>query len=364
MAEVKTEIVKNEGVTSGPVSAALAECYNGVGISMRKMRSFESLPEKAWKLIDDEVVRVARSTLVGVRDLNSKPQMSKTFNGMRAQVYTIPTVSDLGEAYMAVSPDTQISKDALDFGSQSVPMVVTYKDFKVNTKQVAMASRAGIPFETILVSEAVRSVALKLDETLFKGNFYASGYNVYGYTTFPGRLTYTIPKPWRNPDTANEATPNEIFNDINEMINISIRNNHFGPWVLYIPYTVQARLNQDYFYSGAVDSSVISGTSIRTRLMTLPGLDAINMTQFLEDTFPITPVAGTYNQECVLVEMQPETVQLINGLPLTVGDWEPPGSKNWEHTFKAVAMSVPFIKTDYKGQCGIIHGVSQAEITT
>jgi hypothetical protein len=117
--------------------------------------------------------------------------------------------------------------------------------------------------------------------------------------------------------------------------------NHMGPWVLYIPWQYQVRLNQDY----TVETSgyPVSG-SIQNRLSQLPGLEAIRVSKNLA------------NDNVVLVEMNSSSVQLITGLPMSVQDWEPANSNNWKHLFKVLTISVPFLYSDYDGNCGIVHG--------
>lgn len=301
----------------------------------RVYRSFETLPKEAWEQIDDTVIRTAKENLVGIADLNANANTNKFYDGMASSIYTHKRISEVGAATVGVNPDKSSPTSILEMSDLSVPMVVTWKDFTLNTNQVAMANRVGLPLGFSLVEEATRSVARKLEQDLFIGNFTANGATRYGYCTYPDRQQYPLLPSWLT------ATPSEIMNDVNAMMTLSMKENHFGPWMLYVPWEYQERLNQDYLV--AVNNYPGVG-SIRSRLMQLPGLIDIRV--------------GTYvpNDSVVLVEMNSSTVILINGMPIRALAWEPPGTPNWDHKFKVMAISVPMMISDYKGNCGIIHG--------
>jgi len=333
----KTELITN-GTPSGPVSEALMNVYDGISFSMQNFRSLASLPERAWKYFDDVLIAVAKRELVGIADLAKRAETNVTFDGMTASVYTRDRISEMADANIAMTPDTRGEAGTLAFDSIGVPLAVTYKDFLVNTKQIAMAERVGLPLRTQLVAEATRAVSRTLEELLFNGEYVAAGSTIYGYTKFPSRKTYTIPESW----TAATCYPNEIMRDVNEMVTKAFQANHFGPYVLYIPWEYQVRLNLDYT-TGDASAYPVNGT-IRDRLLQIAGLEDIRVSKNLAI------------DNVILAEMSSSTVQLITGMPMTVADWEPAGSPNWQHLFKVFTISVPFLMADYDGNCGIVHG--------
>lgn len=311
-----------------------------INMQMRKYRACEgpeTLPREAWEQIDDMVIRTAKENLVGIADLNANPATNKFYDGMSSSIYTHKRISEIGSATVGRSPDKSSDSARLEMDDLSVPMLVTWKDFTLNTNQVAMANRIGLPLGFTLVEEATRSVARKLEENLFIGNFPANGATMWGYTTFPDKQNYPIAKDW----AAATTTPEEIMNDVNEMMSKSMQQNHFGPWILYIPWEYQVRLNQDYLTT--VNNYPGVG-SIRERLFQLPGLIDIRVGTYVPD------------KSVVLVEMTSDTVILINGMPIRALAWEPPGTPNWDHKFKVMTITVPLLISDYKGQCGIVHG--------
>jgi len=325
---------------------AMMSLYNGNRIDFRKYRSFETLPREAWEQIDDTLIRTAKENLVGIADLNANPATNMTYDGMSSSVYTRKRISEIGAATVSVTPDTTSDSAILAMDDLSVPMMVTYKDFNINTNQMAMAARIGMPLGFALVEEATRSVTRTLENNLFNGILTANGATAYGYFTYPSRQRYLLGggdtppgKSW----AAIDSDPDQILADINMMMSLSMQANHFGPWMLYIPWQYQTRLNQDYVVGTYNTGFPVSG-SIRSRLMELPGLIGIRVSNYVP------------NDNVALVEMTSDTVMLINGMPLRALAWEPPGTPNWDHKFKVMTISMPMMISDYKGQCGIIHG--------
>jgi uncharacterized linocin/CFP29 family protein len=330
--QVHTQVLDNFDARN----LAMYAMFGRTSVDFREYRKLETLPREAWEDIDDQVITTAKENLVGIADLNTIKGMSEIYDGMGASVYTRKRTSETGEATNAVTPDNQSDTNVLDMDDLSVPMIVTYKDFTINTKQQSMASRIGLPLSLTLVSEATRSVARKLEENLFTGLIEANGATLYGYTTFPQRLEAEI-SDWS--DDVN-IKPDQIMREINSMMSQSMENNHRGPWMLYIPWQYQVRLNEDY--TTGADYPVAG--SIRNRLRQLPNLIDIRIASFIPDG------------EVVLVEMTSDTITLINGMPMRALAWEPNGTPHWNHKFKVMAIAVPLCVADYKGQCGIVHG--------
>ena len=301
--------------------------------NMAQYRKLSTLPERAWKYIDERMLAVAKAELVGIADLAGSADTNINFDGTSSSVYLRDRVSEVNEAKMAMSPDTRGESGALLFDEIGVPLPVTYKDFPVEKRQIEGTRRENIPFRTTLIEESTRAVSRMLEETLFNGSYTAAGSTLYGYTTFPDRNTYTLAPGWVT------ATPEEIFDDVNAMVNLSMTANHYGPWNLYIPSTYQVRLNEDY-----VVGTTPTGQSISERILQIPGLQNIKTSRNLA------------TDNVVLAEMSSSTVQMINGLPMQVIDWEPANSPNWRHTWKVLTIMVPFIYSDYEGQCGVVHG--------
>jgi uncharacterized linocin/CFP29 family protein len=174
----------NKGNPSGPITSALMGGKQGIEA---RYRSFESLPERAWKYLDERMMSVAKSELVGIADLSMHSDTNITFDGLSASVFTRDRVSEMGEAKRAMSPDNRGDAAIVDFDTIGVPLFVTFKDFWVDRRRMQSADRENISLYSQSVDEATRSVARYLEEMLFNGQYNAAGSTAYGYTTFPDR---------------------------------------------------------------------------------------------------------------------------------------------------------------------------------
>lgn len=315
--------------------------YSGVNIDFRQYLSAALLPEKAWKYIDEVVTQVGREEHVGITDLKNAPGVVKQFDGMSADVYLERRSSGVNHARIATTPDNRGEGQKQDYETFGVPMLVTFQEYIMDTKKARMAARIGLPIDTNLAEECSYSVAQLLEQTLFNGldlegnAIKGHGYQVYGYTNFPDRGEHTI-------TTWTTETPAGIVADVIAMMKVSREAKHYGPWTLYIPWQYQERLDEDYL-TGAGADYPISGT-IENRLMMIKGIEAIKVSDYLAD------------DNIVLAELKPRSIRLIEGMPIRTMAWEAPNSPNWRKLFKVMAITVPFLKADYNGDSGIVHG--------
>ncbi len=328
--------VKN-GVPHGEMASLLSAGDKGLA----KYRTLASLPKRAWEIIDSTIERVAKEQLLGIGDLNRASGVPVNINGLTGSTYNLYRSSSMSKAHTAMSPDTRGDTDVLDFDSIAVPLPVTVKDFWVNTREVSMASTEGVSLVTYATEEAIYKVTQELENNLFNGNYNVGGHTMYGYTTFPDRNQYTIPVAWTTAFVPGGFTSDDILADVVEMVKASLAANHYGPWHLYIPQEYAHVMMLDYSINA---STAASGLTIDQRLLQINNLNAIKVSPALA------------NNNIVLAEMSPRSIKLINGMNMTAVDWEPPGSPNWNHNFKAIAMSVPLLISDYDGNCGIVHG--------
>ncbi|MFV2014001.1 MAG: hypothetical protein ACC656_01110, partial [Candidatus Heimdallarchaeota archaeon] len=70
----------------------------------------------------------------------------------------------------------------------------------------------------------------------------------------------------------------------------------------------------------------------------------------------ITLVRGTSflaGTNIIMVQLTSDTVDMINGMQPTPVQWESNGG--FTVNFKVMAIMIPRIKSDAKGQCGIAH---------
>jgi hypothetical protein len=334
--------MNNKQLNNGTSDLATMALYEGHRLDFKKYRSAALLPEEYWKYMDETVTAVGHEELVGIQDLKDAPGVVKVIDGMTADVYTERRASGVNNAIVRTTPDNRGEVQKQDYDTHGVPLPVTFQEYEMDVKKARMAARGGLPIETNLLEECVVSVAQTLEQTLFNGTDFEGnilkwhGYQLYGYTNFPDRNQYTIPVSWAT------ANPKAIVDDVILMMKASRQAKHYGGWTLYIPWQYQERLDEDYL-TGVGNDYPISG-SIENRLMQLKGLEAIKVSDFLAD------------DNIILAELKPRSIRLIEGLPIRVIAWDGDNAPYWRHLFKVIAMTVPFLKADYNGNSGIVHG--------
>jgi hypothetical protein len=153
--------------------------------------------------------------------------------------------------------------------------------------------------------------------------------SIYSYVNFPDRNIGSLTAAWTS------ATAAQIVADVIAMKAKSLADLHYGPWVLYIPATYETVMDQDF------DTTTATGRTIRKRILEIDGITAVKVA----DTLATNNV--------LLVEMRPETVRLVRGLPLQTIQWKEEGFLI--NKFKVITLDVPQIRSDYNGRCGLVH---------
>jgi hypothetical protein len=116
------------------------------------------------------------------------------------------------------------------------------------------------------------------------------------------------------------------------MIQASVDDNHFGPWMLYVPQGYASVLGNDF--------KTYSSVSIGTKLREIDGIIDVK----------VAPKLTAHN--VVLVEMTPLTVELVIGMDVTNLPWN---TETGDLQHLVTACMVPLLKADVDGKCGIVH---------
>lgn len=304
------------------------------------MRKFATLPggEDSWEVIDRTIIEVAQAEFVAVADLQ-RYGLVTSIDGRAATLYGYRTVSDLDDAQRAMHPDTRGEADRLLTEKVNSPLVITYKDYYLDIREVIESTKFGLPLDTTTAGLAARSVARSVEDLMFNGNYTADGATALGYIPAADAIDVT---PIDIDDWSLAATHGDaVLADINELLTRAYGHNHFGPFILYIPTTYQAKMEQDY-----ADGTWNTGMTIKERIMKTSVVDV-----------RISPALATgTNADVALVSMTRQSVSLIEGMPVTNVIWEPDGVKNWNRLFKAMTIMVPQVFIDEGGHIGVVHG--------
>jgi len=104
--------------------------------------------------------------------------------------------------------------------------------------------------------------------------------------------------------------------------------------MIYIPTAYQVKMGDDYDVSGK------SLMTIQQRVESIEGIIKVKVAHTLPDN------------TVVLVQMTPDVVELVDGLPIQNIQWDTEGG--FMHYFKVLTIQVPRLKADYNGNTGIV----------
>jgi hypothetical protein len=280
-------------------------------------------------VIQDKIVEVRRRALNGIADLMAG---GLSFGvGIGEQLVGFENVNEFQEAEQQMNPSSYQNNDTV-FTETYVPNPITHQSFSVPWRQ------NGFDYKRSLgLTESVRQVAEKLENTLFNGNaaisvnFGGQANPIYGYTTHPDRGTGTI-SDWSAVANIALIVP-EAIEQIGLMWSSQggVENDSV---VMYVANDVWTNLQNDY--------KADSERSVMTRLLDIPQLKAIKPGEKLAST------------QVVLVEMLERTIQLATASDIiTVPHIKTnPMAPQVLTTYAAMVQQ---IKSDSKGNTGVRH---------
>lgn len=283
------------------------------------------LRKNEWEVIDQTVVDIARTRLVGIADLRQRG-LVQNLGGLGSIVSTYETISDMSDANISMDGTTAGDEDTVAYTPVSVPVPIIHKDFRISLRRLLASRNIGDALDVTQVATATRKVAEQLESILFNGlSFAVDGSSVYGYTTHPNRNTGSA---------SDFGTSANVFTSINAMVSAAEADGFYGPYVLYVASTQYGEMRIPY-----TDGS---GQSPMTRVLELmPQIEAIQRSYSL--------AAGNV----VLVNMSRETVDLALAQDITAVEWNTMGGM--VSHFKVMTAAIPRVKADNSGASGIVH---------
>lgn len=289
-----------------------------------------TLMKEEWMRLDQAVVGIAESRLNGVQDLISRGLTYTIGNGLGTTVLESQTISDAMDAEMSMDGVKRGKGDRQKFGTVYLPLPIIHVDYDINTRVLDASRSLGNPLDTTQAERASRRVAEKLESMLFTDTNYSfGGGTIYSYVNYPDRNQVSLSTAWDD----SSMTGAKIVADVLKMKQKSIDNLHYGPWQLYIPTGYETLLDEDY------DNT--RGNTTRERILAIAGVEGIKVV----DTLP--------DDNVLMVEMQSDTVRLVQGLPIQNVEWNSEGGMITH--YKVMAIQVPQIRSDYNNKTGIVH---------
>jgi hypothetical protein len=247
------------------------------------------------------------------------------------QLVGFENVNEFQEAEQEMNPNKYQNNDTV-FTEEFVPNPITHQSFSVPWRQTGFDYKRSLG-----LSESIRQVAEKLEDTLTNGNanisvsFGGQANPIFGYTTHPNRGTGTI-SDWSVIGNITLIVP-EAIEQIGLMWSSQggVENDSV---VMYVANDIWTNLQNDY-------KANIAG-SVMERLMKIPQL---------KDIKPLEKLAST---QVVLVELTERTIQMavasdIITVPhIKTNPMQP-------QVLTTYAAMVQQIKSDSKGNTGIRH---------
>lgn len=296
-----------------------------------------------WILLDSVVREAVRPRLRAWSDLRATATMGG-IDGMATPILEYEIMTDNGEA-MVDMEGIEGRNFTPNLVLQGLPLPITHCDFHMSERFRAVSrARGGQGADVTRAGMAGRRCAEMVEKTLIgtqTGVTYgdSTGYSntskVYGYTNHPDRITYT------SLTASSGITGEQFLTSIQAMIEAAYAQNFFGPFNLYVSPAYDAKLGNDF--------KAASDKSTRSRLLETDNLNSIKRLDYLT------------GDVMILVQMQRDVVQAVNGMEFRLIQWSAKG--NMQHMFKVMGIQVPFIQSVFKSGTttrvtGIVHGTT------
>jgi len=310
-----------------------------------------TLRKDEWAQFDNAVIRAARQRLRAWTDLSTMSGAYSGFNGMASMVLEHESMSDPGEAHTSFDGMVEGRADAPTFQLEGLPLPITHCDFYFSSRRLAISRKLGTPIDSAMAEAAGRRVAERIEKMtigtlagpgLSPTNVaeYGGSPKVYGYTNFPDALTKTdVTAP-----TAGGWDPATLLGDILDCLDSLYSNNFYGPFMVYHSTDWTPYLDNDY-YKLTTSGAVAPTMTLRQRIKQIDGVTDVRRLDFLTNTFTI-----------LIVQMTPDVARAVNGLNMTTVQWETMGGMRVN--FKVMAIHVPQLRSDFSGNCGIMHATT------
>ena len=291
-----------------------------------------TLTKEEWKAIDETVMAAAQSRLAATRAFIERGLVYNLTNGLSRTALESARASDITGATVSMDPVRGGDQDRPEFDLVNLPLPVVHKDFSFSARQLAASRNGNAPLDLTMAELAGRKVAEEIERlTLGIGTtFTFGGGSVYGLTNFPQRITKTLTSP-----TASGWTPRKLLLEVLDMRKAANAAKHYGPWGLLFSPDWDPYLDDDF-------STAKGDVTLRERLAQIDGVEFVETANLLT------------GYQAILVQLSTDVIRIVNGLDVTTVQWESHGGLAVH--FKVIAITVPQVRADYHGNCGIVHG--------
>lgn len=322
------------------------------------------LRKEEWIQLDAQVLRAARYRLRAWADLAAANSFGG-FNGMGKMVLEHEIMSDPGEAMVDMNGLGVGRNDQPLFQLRGLPLPITHADFSIDARKLAISRGSGTPTDTTMGEACGRRVAETIEKTTIGvqtgityggASTYVGGYDinssVFGYVNYTKRNTKTglsIP-------TGGSWTASKTLNDVLSCLDTLKAHKFYGPFMVYTSNDWDKYLDGDYILTGGN----VATQTLRERLKAIEGIIDVRRLDFLFSSLTDQSAGGpglenvptAYAFTMIFVQMTPDVARAVNGMDITTVQWEEKGGM--ELKFKVMTISVPQLRSDYFGNCGIL----------
>lgn len=330
-----------------------------------------ALRKEQWIHLDTAILKSVRPRLKAWADLVAANTFGG-FNAMGKMTLEYEAMSDPGFAVTDMEGLAEGHADAPLFKLRSLPLPLTYSDFWFSQRRLEVSRGGDTPFDTTMGEAAGRRVAESLEMTCigtggFEGLSYGGvtsgptahdpdlGSTVYGYLTYPNRVTKTdVTAP-----TAANWHPGTLLNEFLECIRDLRLTNFHGPFVVYTSFDWDPYLDNDYYVlvtSGA--ANMTPSRTLRDRLRQIEGIQDVRSLDFLGPTNALRheKIIGNHPFTLVFVQMTSDVARAVVGQDITTVQWETRGGLQIH--WRVMTIQVPNLRSDYNGKCGILQATT------
>lgn len=311
-------------------------------IEREELRTAAPLFDKAQVVIDKAVVKVGLQRLTFVADLMAEGLTYNLPDPLSVTQLESYKVNKVGAAQRTMSPAARGENKMQIMLPGRLPIYLTTDQFEIDIRTLKMSQRIGIPLDTALIEQCVRSVNEAFEDAAINGATTLDGQNlvVAGYSA-PGLVNATNANTGTLTLAAWQTVPvgSTVMSEVLGMITALQADLKFGPYNLYVPTAVGIALNNDFKANG--DKSILA----RIQEIQVTG-NTRPIQVRVTDMMPSTKV--------VMVQMTNDVVELVVGQPPTVIPWT--SLDGFMIHNLVMGIMVPRVRSDYNGNSGIYVG--------
>jgi len=296
-----------------------------------------TLERDEYETLTDRIITSYKDELVGLADLQ-EAGLTRSVS-LATQVDLWQDLSEVTEAEVSMDGETQGENDLPVYDTQGVPIPIYYKDYRIPQRDLMTSRELGNDLRTDAAGEHARAVSRIADQVLFQGwapnvsTARGDDWRIYGYTD--SEVSASV-------SGSDFGTATNIRDVFVESINTLDDNNQNPAGDGYWTYISKTQYQQ---FRSAIDPDGDGNMTVRERIM--DEFDAeLGMVKSVPDY--VLP-----DGEMVMLNPTPDVVEFAQAEDMQTIEWA--SGSGMTNFYKIMMAGAPEIKTDAKGQTGIVH---------